>query len=102
MNNKAELVALHAILELAININISHLQVFGDSKMVVVWVNKMIQINSPHLQQLLRAIKRLLDLFSRLNITHVYRELNMEAGSLLKMALLLTPGHLETEEVKDD
>ena len=41
-NNKAELAALHTILELAINRNISHLQVFGDLNMVVYWVNKKI------------------------------------------------------------
>ena len=42
MNNKSELAALQAILELAININISHLQVVGGSKMVVDWVNEKI------------------------------------------------------------
>ena len=70
--------------------------------MVVDWVNNKIHIKSPHLQQLLRAIRRLLDLFSGLSITHVYRELNMEADSLSKIAMLLAPGHLETEEVKED
>ena len=70
--------------------------------MVVDWVNKKIQINAPHLQQLLRAIRRILDIFSGLRITHVYRELNMEADNLSKFAMLLAPGHLETEEVKED
>ena len=41
-NNKAKLAALHMVLELAIKNNISQLQVFGDSKMVVDWVNKKI------------------------------------------------------------
>ena len=59
-NNKEELAALHTVLNLAINNNISQLQVFGDSKMVVDWVNRKIQINAPSLQQLLRAIRRLL------------------------------------------
>ena len=39
-NNKAELATLHTVLDWAINSNISQLQVFGDSKMVVDWVNK--------------------------------------------------------------
>ena len=63
--------------------------------MVVDWVNKKIQINAPHLQQLLRAIRRLLEIFTYFSITHIYRELNMEADSLL-----LAPGNLETKEIK--
>ena len=101
-NNKAKLVALHAILELAVNINVTILQVFGETKMVVDWVNNKIQIKAPHLQQLLKAIRRLLNFFLVLNITHVYRELNMEEDNLSKLALLLAPGHMETEEVREE
>ena len=46
-NNKAEIATLHLVLQLALNNNISQLQFFGDSKMVVDWVNKKIQINAP-------------------------------------------------------
>ena len=52
-NNKAKLAALHLVLELALNNNMTQMQVFGDSKMVVDWVNRRFQINAPHLQQLL-------------------------------------------------
>ena len=98
-NNKAKLEALQLILNVAININISQLQVFGDSKMVVDWVNKKIQINAPHLQQLLNAIRRLLEFFTGFIISHIYRELNLEADGLSKQALLLDLGNLETEEI---
>ena len=77
------------ILKVAINNNISQLQVFGDSKMVVDWVNWKIQINAPHLQQLLSAIRKLLEFFTGFRISHIYRELNMEADGLSKQALLL-------------
>ena len=86
------------VLELAINKNITQMQVFGDSKIVVDWVNRRNQINDPHLQQLLNAIRRLLGLFSRFSITHIYRELNSEAERLSKLALLLEPGKIETED----
>ena len=95
-NNKDELVALHMNLKVAINNNFSDLQVFGNSKMVVDWVNKKIQIYSPHLQQLLNAIRRLLEFFTGFRISHIYRELNMEADGLSKQALLLVPCNLET------
>ena len=70
--------------------------------MVVDWVNRKIQINAPHLQQLLRAIKRLLELFTGFNITHIYGELNMEADGLSQLALLPATGNLETEEIKEN
>ena len=49
-NNKDKLGALHLFLNVAINNNISQLQFFGDSKMLVDWVNMKIQINAPNLQ----------------------------------------------------
>ena len=98
-NNKVELAALHLVLNLAINNNISQLQVFGDSKMVVDWVNRKIQINAPHLQQLLNAIRRLLEFFTGFRISHICRELNMEVDGLSMLALLLDLGKMETEEI---
>ena len=98
-NNKAELAALHLVLNLVINNNITQMQVFGDSKMVVDWVNRKIQINAPHLQILLNIIRRMLESFTGLRISHIYRELNMEADGLSKLALLLDPGKLETKEI---
>ena len=70
-NNKAELVTLNLVLNLAIKHNITPLQVFGDSKMVVEWVNRKIEINSPHLKHLLRSIRRLLEFFIGFRITHI-------------------------------
>ena len=98
-NTKAELAALHLVLKLAINNNITQLQVYGDSKMVVDWVNRKIQINAPHLQQLLKAIKRLLEFFTGFRIAYIERELNMEEDGLSKLALLLDPSNLEIEEI---
>ena len=90
------------VLELAIKNNISQLQVFGDSKMVVDWVNKKIQINAPHLQQLLNAIRRLLESVSSLMISHIYRELNTKADRLSKLTLLVEPGKLETKKTSEN
>ena len=65
--------------------------------MVVEWVNNKIQIKAPHLQQFLKAIRRLLSFFSVLTITHVYKESNMEANNVSKLALMLMLGQMETE-----
>ena len=67
--------------------------------MVVDLVNRKIQINAPHLQQVLNIIRRLSEFFTGFRIYHIYRELNMEADGLSKLALLLDPGKLETEEI---
>ena len=67
--------------------------------MVVDWVNRKIQINAPHLKQLLNAIRRLLEFFIGFSISHIYRELNMEADGLSKLALFLDLGKIETEEI---
>ena len=101
-NNKEELVALHAIIELVLNRNVTSLQVFGDPKMAMDWVNNKIHLKAPNLQQILRAIRRILNLFSILIITHVYRELNMEENNLSKLSLLLALGHMETKEVREE
>ena len=70
--------------------------------MVVDWVNKKFQINAPHLQQLLNAIRKLMESFSNLMISHIYRELNMEADRLSKLALLLEPFKLETVKTSEN
>ena len=70
--------------------------------MVVDWVNRKIQINAPHLQQLLNAIIRLLESFTSLKISHIYKELNSEANRLSKLALLLDLGKLEIEESREN
>ena len=67
--------------------------------MVVDWVNRKIQFNAPRLQQLLNAIRRLFEFFTGFSISHIYRELNMEGDGLSKLALLLDPSKMETEEI---
>ena len=69
--------------------------------MVVDCINRKIQINAPHLQQLLNVIRRLLGFFTGFNISHIYRELNMEADGLSKQALLLDPSNMETEVIRN-
>ena len=101
-NNKVELIALWSFLRLEMEKRVQNLHIFGDSKMTIELENGNIHINAPHLQQLLRAIIRILVLFSSFNITHIYRELNMEEDSMSKLTLLLALGHMETEEIKED
>ena len=75
------------------------LQLLGDSKKVVDWANGRVQINAPHLQYMMAAIRDLVTSFKSVSFEHIYRELNMEADSLSKLALALQPGIIEVEEM---
>ena len=56
-NNKAELSTLWLVLKIVTEKNVKNLQICGDSKLTIDWANGKLQINAPHLQHLLRAIK---------------------------------------------
>ena len=56
-NNKEKLSALWSVLRIASKNHVRNLQLFGDSKMSIDWENGQLQINAPHLQNLLRAIR---------------------------------------------
>ena len=91
-NNKAELSALWSVLKIATKKNVKNLQICGDSKLTIDWANGKLQINAPHLQHLLRAIKSQVERFDSLSFQHIYRELNEYADKLSKAALSLPPG----------
>jgi len=57
---KAELTTIWAFLFLAISLNLHKLQIFGDSQVVVDWVNGKGQILVARLQPLMKRIKELL------------------------------------------
>ena len=70
--------------------------------MVIDWENRKMQIKAPHLQHLLRVIKVQKASFETISFTHIYRELNIEADKLSKVALALHPGLMEVREIKDE
>lgn len=98
-NSRAELSALWAVLRVAIHKQVTRLQLLGDSKMVVDWAKGRIQISAPHLQYVMAIIRDFITSFEFVSFEHIYRELNMEADLLSKMALALQPGIIEVEEM---
>ena len=70
--------------------------------MTIDWANGHLQINAPHLQHLLRAIRDQMSNFESISFQHVYRELNVEADKLSKLALMLPPGLMEVKEYVDN
>ena len=91
-NSKAEISMLWATLNIAKDKQIDKLNIYGDSKIVIEWVQIRNNIIAPHLQNLLRAIRSLHPSFETIQFNHIYREFNTEADTLSKMALAIQPG----------
>ena len=70
--------------------------------MTIDWENGQLQINAPHLQHLLRSIRREKENFESISFQHIYRELNVEANKLSKEALLLSLGIMEISDYKNN
>jgi ribonuclease HI len=73
--NSAELFALHFLMKLAVNKGILHLQVFGDSLMVIKWMNNEQAICWISLQALGDHLKDFSSQFTKITFIHIYREL---------------------------
>ena len=70
--------------------------------MTIDWANGQLQINAPHLQHLLRAIRDQMHNFDTISFQHIYRELNVDVDKLSKEALLLPPGLMEVKEYAEN
>ena len=97
-NNKVESTALWEVLKSTLTRNIHNLQIFGDSKMVIEWENKRLQIKAPRLQHLFLEITRQIEGFAYISFIHVYQELNEKVYALSESSLVLVPGTIVEEE----
>lgn len=97
-NNFSEVVALWTCLYWVKRMDIQDIRVFGDSRVVIDWVNGKADIHSLLLQHWCSHIKGLVSQFSNTSFQHVYREYNKEADQLSKRGLSCTMGSLYFEE----
>ena len=81
-NNYAELMALKLLLCFAIERNCKKIQVFGDSFVVINWINNIQKCRNTSLDALFEEVSRLLANFESPSFKHVYKEQNMEANRL--------------------
>jgi ribonuclease HI len=86
-NKRAELIALWTLLEAAKEKNLSKLQVFDDSKLVIDWARDIDNIQNPRLTSLLRDINLNFRDFEWLSFKHILRELKTKAFKISKEAL---------------
>ncbi|XP_057746213.1 uncharacterized protein LOC130965471 [Arachis stenosperma] len=85
-NNQAEYEALLASLRLAQSLNITHLQVYCDSQLIVQQVNGNFQVKDQLLEKYHTLVTELISQFNSLQITHIAREQNTRADALSKLA----------------
>jgi ribonuclease HI len=100
-NNYAELMALRSLMMLASAKGLNRLQIYGDSMLVIKWMNEDQQIQDITLQPLAIQLKENKSQFELITFTHIYREHNVAADTLSKQGLLQDPGFLLLEEVLD-
>ena len=83
-NTRLELLALWALILIAIHLGIPLLYVFGDSQVIISWVNISTSLNAPLLSHWCDDILSLLHHVPSVTINHIYREHNQQADSLSK------------------
>jgi ribonuclease HI len=93
-NTKAELLGVWATLLLATRHNILELQVMGDSKIIIDWLNNKGKLQVIALECWKDRITDLIKAFTQISFSHVYRETNEEVDTLSKNALTRLTGVL--------
>jgi ribonuclease HI len=79
---------------LAVRLNIDGLQVYGDSKIVIDWLNNRGKLQVISLVRWKDRIKELTKSFNTISFSHIYREQNKEADFLSKKAIQMQEGKI--------
>jgi ribonuclease HI len=93
-NTKAELMGVWVTLTLANLWNIPKLQLMGDSKVIIDWLNDKGNLYAINIEGWKRKTKVLTTNFQEISFHHIFREFNKEAYRLSKQALLELKGRL--------
>ena len=81
-NNFAELYALKLLLTLALDKQVSSIQVYGDSLLIINCIQGKYKSHNLNLAELLCEVIRLNDFFEQAVYQHIYRERNTMANKL--------------------
>lgn len=92
-NNETEFMVCKSLILYALEKGVTHLQVFGDSLLVINWLIQSQIFRNTKLQPLLDEILRLKLMFTSFSCAHIYREQNQITDCLSKEALQLDHGH---------
>lgn len=82
--HELEVVGLWCLLTCALKCGIRHLQVLGDSQVVINWISGEASVSSLELHHWFFNTRRLMNDFTFLSFNHIFRKLNIEADALSK------------------
>ncbi|XP_017984423.1 PREDICTED: uncharacterized protein LOC108663676 [Theobroma cacao] len=94
-NNVAEYQALIIGLEMAVDMQITQLKVFGDSKLVINQVLTLYEVKKLELLPYVNYVKKLLKWFDKTSIEHVPRKKNRQVDSLANLASAIASPNTE-------
>jgi len=97
-NNFAELVVVWALLHWAERLGLSECRVFGDSRVVIGWLQGKTKLKASLLQHWYRRTLKLIEYFEHVSFEHVYRCFNSKADPLSKRGIGSLIGILFFEE----
>jgi ribonuclease HI len=93
-NNKAELLGAWATLTIAKIMGIQHIQVLGDSRVIVDWLNQVRNLQAINIEGWKIRTRDLASSFQGIIFQHIFRESNEEVDKLSKQALSTPKGRL--------
>jgi ribonuclease HI len=91
-NTKVELIGAWTTLYIANILSLNKLQILGDSKVIIDWINLKGELCVSSLEGWKQSFRVLNKSFEDLQFFHIYRELNKEADRLYKYALIAPEG----------
>ena len=100
-NTRAELLALWAVLRVSLMMGLPIHLIFGDSMVIISWLNELSTLDIPSLMHWCDEINNMLQLVPSVIFKHTFREHNMLADGLSKQALKLDMGHGSFSEYLD-
>ena len=100
-NTRGELLALWATLRVSLLMGLPINLIYGDSSVIIFWVNNLSALDVPALMHWSGDIKKMLHAAPQVIFKHIYREHNMLADGLSKEAINLDMGHGNFAEFLD-
>lgn len=84
------------------SLHVRKLQVFGNSRVVIDWINGSAGCQVRRLRPLMRQVREFIENMDWFNCKHILHDLNEEADILSKEALVLDEGDFVLQEFQDD
>ena len=91
-NQRVELITLWGLLKYAVQADILQLQFFGDSRVIIDWIEDKSKLHIAQISHWCMKKKSLLLCLHNYTIQHIFKENNLTADGLSKEALQLAEG----------